>query len=509
MSESDSGSSDKLLAISDEQMDVDETSSSSDDVTNSEVTSSKDQEEMMETNLIKVRKSASTNTKNSNKLPYNAAGRGVSIAVLIKDGILKPRKKCLSLEYLKKTFYGDLLPDGKIQSSTTEDIFNSPSAWAIHCKRLVNPAKKSGCGWASVKYNGVKLDEFKATWYKKKKLSCGIPVSEAESQIKMIRNEIMHDDSSNDRLSPPTSEVSSTQSSLPTLSPVSTPKGKRSARKINSENSNNKESKKKFASKIRYSQINNDTPADTLIECVHFSSIGKLQPFSVSISSNAMLIMDLHCHLTTSEVVGYIGGKWDPQTQFLRVLQAFPCRCRLGDNNISAVVQEEIQKSMKARDMILVGWYHSHPTSQPNPTVQDLSTQKQFQSVLRTDDSTQEPCLGLIISPFYTNRSHVDSGVCSYWVYSTNDSESVINGSKMPMHVHYTLSQDRFLTQDVLNEVKHLAAFYKGAPDYANFESSWHGSMTYIEKLKGSLAKKLPKDQGGSLLLEIIESILL
>lgn len=52
---------------------------------------------------------------------------------------------------------------------------------------------------------------------------------------------------------------------------------------------------------------------------------------------------------------------------------------------------------MKARDMILVGWYHSHPASQPNPTVQDLHAQKQFQLALRNDDSTQEPCLGLII----------------------------------------------------------------------------------------------------------------
>lgn len=46
----------------------------------------------------------------------------------------------------------------------TGQIFNSPSAWATHCKKLVNPAKKSGCGWASVKYKGQKLDKYKATW---------------------------------------------------------------------------------------------------------------------------------------------------------------------------------------------------------------------------------------------------------------------------------------------------------------------------------------------------------
>jgi hypothetical protein len=28
-------------------------------------------------------------------------------------------------------------------------------------------------------------------------------------------------------------------------------------------------------------------------------------------STNAVLVMDFHCHLTTSEVVGYLAGHWD------------------------------------------------------------------------------------------------------------------------------------------------------------------------------------------------------
>ncbi len=47
-------------------------------------------------------------------------------------------------------FVADLLPTGKIKWEGSEKLFNSPSAWAIHCKKLVNPTKKSGCGWASV-----------------------------------------------------------------------------------------------------------------------------------------------------------------------------------------------------------------------------------------------------------------------------------------------------------------------------------------------------------------------
>lgn len=66
-------------------------------------------------------------------------------------------------------FVGDLLEDGKIKSQETDIIFASPSAWAIACKRFINPDKKSGCGWASVKYKGKKLDAYKNVWYKKKK----------------------------------------------------------------------------------------------------------------------------------------------------------------------------------------------------------------------------------------------------------------------------------------------------------------------------------------------------
>jgi hypothetical protein len=52
----------------------------------------------------------------------------------------------MSIDYLGQTFKGDLLPSGKIKSQETGLIFNNPSAWAIYCKQIINPAKKSGCG---------------------------------------------------------------------------------------------------------------------------------------------------------------------------------------------------------------------------------------------------------------------------------------------------------------------------------------------------------------------------
>lgn len=48
-----------------------------------------------------------------------------------------------------------------------------------------------------------------------------------------------------------------------------------------------------------------------LIEAVSFTSVGKVQPFLVSVNSNACLVLDLHCHLKKEEVYGYLAGTWD------------------------------------------------------------------------------------------------------------------------------------------------------------------------------------------------------
>merc|ERR1712130_481997 len=92
----------------------------------------------------------------------------LTLAILLHENLIHPGEKVLSIDYLGQTFKGDLLPIGKIRSVETGLIFNNPSAWAIYCKKIINPAKKSGCGWASVKYKGRKMDYFKNIWQRRK-----------------------------------------------------------------------------------------------------------------------------------------------------------------------------------------------------------------------------------------------------------------------------------------------------------------------------------------------------
>ena len=50
-----------------------------------------------------------------------------------------------------------------------------------------------------------------------------------------------------------------------------------------------------------------DDKKDILIEVESFVSVGKVQPFNVSISSSALLLVDLHAHLSPETVCGYLG----------------------------------------------------------------------------------------------------------------------------------------------------------------------------------------------------------
>ena len=61
---------------------------------------------------------------------------------------------------------------------------------------------------------------------------------------------------------------------------------------------------------MRHSQLapkHADDNKDTLIEVESFVSVGKVQPFNVSIASSSLLLVDLHAHLSPESVCGYLG----------------------------------------------------------------------------------------------------------------------------------------------------------------------------------------------------------
>ncbi|KAJ3224168.1 hypothetical protein HK099_000159 [Clydaea vesicula] len=124
-------------------------------------------------------------------------------------------------------------------------------------------------------------------------------------------------------------------------------------------------------------------------------------PFNVEIDKNALIYLDFHSHLATTEVIGLLGGNYDEINKILYVMESYPCR------STSTQVQCEMDPAseMKAREVfsskgyVVVGWYHSHPTFIPNPSIRDIENQSAYQSLFRREDGI-EPFIGIIVNPY-------------------------------------------------------------------------------------------------------------
>lgn len=518
------------------------------------------------------------NTSTSENFMKTAiTGRGVTLHMLINDGIIEPGNGLLTLKYLGRKFIADLLPNGKIMTPATKEMFGTPSAWAAHCKRQVNPHKKSGCGWNSVMYKGKKLDMWKTSWFRKHRPCSPARRDSASPRIFMMEQNqnwerpasetSIHSNNSDrhkscdyshhlksltkdskeqqdenkqngkvlnlsseprpDMIPPPVdlsvkssinngnisshrNSVESCQSdfqeealNLSLKEPVKDSKNETG-------NQNNNERVKDVVS-VHHSSLskgNQGLDPCTFVMCESFKSLGKTQPFTVTLASNALLLLDLHCHLTSCEVVGYLGGSWNTKNQHLSILEAFPCRCKITDEQTSTAIEDEIKKSMKKRGLSLVGWYHSHPYNQPDPSIRDIGCQMSYQLRMKGSGATYFPCVGIITSPFHKVQSSLDSSYNMFMVMPPLEDEPSDFG--VPMKVTYVLNQNNSVTEELLSEMKCLSDFYRRSSDGINFRHSWKTSITYIEKLKGSLARNLPSDQMESgTLLDFVEHLVL
>ena len=59
--------------------------------------------------------------------------------------------------------------------------------------------------------------------------------------------------------------------------------------------------------------------------------------------------------------------------------------------------------------LVVVGWYHSHPLFQPDPSVTDINNQQQYQTLMRDEKSGFEPFIGLIVSTYDVKLPSVES----------------------------------------------------------------------------------------------------
>jgi proteasome lid subunit RPN8/RPN11 len=324
-----------------------------------------------------------------------------------------------------------------------------------------------------VKYKGKKLDIYKSAWFRKTKAK----EAEAKKDVLTEENEDVRAEDETDA-----------------EEGVKTPAGKDKKRKI-----------------VKHSSLGHrslDHDFNTLVECTTFSALGKIQPFTVTITTTCLLLVDYHCHLTSGEVVGYLAGSWDVDSHNLAIQRAFPCRCRLADKNGAVRVEEEIREQLEKANLSLVGWYHSHPHASCNPSIRDITSQMSYQMQLKGESaSSYTPCIGLICAPYFKEGSTSESSMQTYWVMPPPENRPQDFGK--PMLMNYGIVHDIILSQDMLTEMRVLHDYYKPAPDIIDFTEKWKDDVTYMDKLLSSLSRKCPGEQSDVQLAEFVQNLIL
>ncbi|XP_063934824.1 histone H2A deubiquitinase MYSM1-like isoform X2 [Zophobas morio] len=222
-------------------------------------------------------------------------------------------------------------------------------------------------------------------------------------------------------------------------------------------------------------------PLQTAV-CERYTSLQ--QPFSVEVSSAALVVMDFHAHLASSEVIGFLGGIFDEQKKVLKVLEAFACRAvDQGDpqsvsHDVETNVEMDPQSELEVRTLIgarnlqIVGWYHSHPTFKPVPSHTDVVNQFNYQ-LLFYKKATQAPPF---IGPYDFVMPREESVITWFNVksFGSDDKRAMI------FEIEVFESED---FDHVSVELRKLVEYYKTFPHRIyNFNQVWRHCQTKVDE---------------------------
>ncbi|KAF9155998.1 Myb-like, SWIRM and MPN domains 1 [Linnemannia schmuckeri] len=183
-------------------------------------------------------------------------------------------------------------------------------------------------------------------------------------------------------------------------------------------------------------------------------------PFRVKVSSDAMLIMDFHSHLAETEVIGLLGGLYDEDEKILFILGVFPCR------SISTGLQCEMdpESDVEARfffsskGFVVVGWYHSHPTFEPNPSIRDIENQSEHQTMFRRHELNVEPFVGVIVSPFDPRNL---SFLSKFQFLSVSEQVDERLNCRLPFRYDREITRTNELSMSVFQQLSDLVRYYR------------------------------------------------
>ena len=247
---------------------------------------------------------------------------------------------------------------------------------------------------------------------------------------------------------------------------------------------------------IRHEQLSAKHPLDdrdVLVEVDSFQNLGKIQPFHVSIASSALLLVDLHAHLSPEPVCGYLAGHWDLNAHNLAITHTFPCLTDTKDPEKAKECETDIYNAIYNQHLSLIGWYKTTPGHKALPTIRDAEAQLDNQiKLLGSSDATYSPCIGMIIAPYTSGSS--ESEILTYWVAPPPENVYPQEYGK-PLKMSHSVVIDPCLSQETLDAIEKSISFYNSQDEKVPFLSKYNSDTLYITKMGRTLLPKFPKDQ--------------
>ncbi|CAO3636879.1 unnamed protein product [Cunninghamella echinulata] len=240
-----------------------------------------------------------------------------------------------------------------------------------------------------------------------------------------------------------------------------------------------------------------------LVPVAYYNDEEKMAPFTVEMTSTSLLIMDFHSHLAHTEIIGLLGGKFisDPdgddssgnsKKKRLIVESVFPCKststgiqCEMDPNS-----EMEAREFFSNNDYIVVGWYHSHPTFEPHPSIRDIENQTSYQTLFRHEETGDEPFIGVIVTP-YDIRIASEHSKVQYLHISKDWNED--RSFRVPYACDYVVKQDENIPSFVMEQIKALVDEFKDYEHKMDMLSDY-GLQSRLNKLLNSLRSNLFTD---------------
>ncbi|KAJ3089351.1 Myb-like, SWIRM and MPN domains 1 [Quaeritorhiza haematococci] len=175
----------------------------------------------------------------------------------------------------------------------------------------------------------------------------------------------------------------------------------------------------------------------------------------------------------------------------------------------SAMCEMDPESEMRAREVFaaksleVVGWYHSHPTFIPDPSIRDIENQAAYQTLFKRDDGS-EPFIGMIVTPYpagFTAEAALDDKTSKEQTLGSTIDEGAVAAAKSSSsssgpsyhhhhhhHHHHQHHQHHPPPKPDIEELEHtlvsstdadLPPEMKSTFSYVFIGSEWNAQNTY------------------------------